>query len=124
MSRRILLVDDERELMMPMKIMLEEAGLIADFAETYEQAMSRLNNEQYSAVILDVRLGGVYARDGLVILDFVRTHLPGIQAIVMTGYGGPEIMKEAYRLNAHYYFEKPIPFNKLSDALYELGVLL
>jgi hypothetical protein len=41
----------------------------------------------------------------------------------MTGYGGPDVMKDAYHLRADYYFEKPVSFRTLSDALNELGLL-
>lgn len=123
MLRRVLLVDDEVAFLLPMKKMLENRGLTVDAAETYEQTMQLLTSRQYDAAIADVRLGGAMSREGLLILDFIRKSLPGMQVIIMTGYGGPEIMKEAYRLNARYYFEKPVSITKISEALTELGVL-
>lgn len=122
MPRRVLLVDDEVAFLLPMKKMLESSGLVVDATETYEQAMHLLTNRRYDAVIADVRLGGVMSQEGMIILDFIKKNLPETHVIIMTGYGGPEIMKEAYRLNAGYYFEKPVSFKKLSEALSELGV--
>lgn len=123
MQRRVLLVDDEVAFLLPMKKMLGGAGLRVDTAETYEQAVSLLNGGFYDAVIADVRLGGALSREGLAILGLVRTRGADTRVIIMTGFGGPDVMKDAYRLKADCYFEKPVSFQTLSGALGRLGVL-
>ncbi len=123
MARRILLVDDEVAFLLPMKKMLHGPHLLVDTAETYEQAVAFLDRQQYDAVVADVRLGGALSREGLAILDLVRARGEDTRVIVMTGYGGPDVMREAYRLRADCYFEKPVSFRTLSEALDRLGVL-
>jgi len=78
---------------------------------------------RYDAVIADVRLGGALSREGLAILDFIKARDNDTKVIIMTGYGGPDVMKDAYHLHADYYFEKPVSFRTLSDALNELGLM-
>ncbi len=123
MARRILLVDDEVAFLLPMKKMLHGQRLLVDTAATFEEAVDFLGRERYDAVVADVRLGGALSRDGLVILDLVRARCGDTKVIIMTGYGGPDVMREAYELHADCYFEKPVSYRTLSDALNRLGVL-
>lgn len=123
MTRRILLVDDEAAFLLPMQRMLHGARLLVDTAETFDQAMGLLNREQYDAVVADVRLGGVLSREGLAILEHVKKRLPGTRVLIMTGYGSGEVMRAAVSLEADRYFEKPVSFRTLSEALIQLGVI-
>ena len=123
MHRNILIVDDEVAFLYPMKKMLNGPGLHVDTADTYEQAMLLVKTLRYDAVIADVRLGGALSREGLAILDFIKDRDNDTKVIIMTGYGGPDVMKHAYHLQADYYFEKPVSFRTLSAALNHLGFL-
>ena len=123
MSRRILLVDDEVAFLLPMKKMLHGPHLQVDTAETFENARALLDRERYDAVVADVRLGGALSRDGLDILDLVRARGTDTKVIIMTGYGGPDVMQDAYQLHADCYFEKPVSYRTLSEALNRLGVM-
>jgi DNA-binding NtrC family response regulator len=122
MQRRVLLVDDEVAFLLPMRKMLAGCGLVVDTAETFHEAVALLAAYAYDAVIADVRLGGALSREGLAILDLIRARGTDTRVIIMTGYGGPDVMKDAYELKADCYFEKPVPFRVLSEALDRLGV--
>lgn len=123
MNRNILLVDDEVAFLLPMKKMLYGPQRHVDIAETFEQAMTLLSSRRYDAVIADVRLGGALSRDGLAILDYAKARDSSTKVIIMTGYGGIDVMSEAYRLRADHYVEKPVSFKLLSDVLSGLGVM-
>ena len=123
MNRNILIIDDEIAFLLPMRKMLLGPGIRVDTAETFDQAMEFLNAAAYDAVIADIRLGGILSRDGLAILDFIKTRNVDTKVIIMTGYGGHDVMKEAYRLRADYYFEKPVSYKTLTLALSDLGVM-
>jgi len=123
MHRNILIVDDEVAFLHPMKKMLNGPRIHVDTADTYEQAMLLVRTIRYDAVIADVRLGGALSREGLAILDFIKARDNYTKVIIMTGYGGPDVMKDAYHLQADFYFEKPVSFKTLSEALNELGIL-
>jgi len=123
MHRNILIVDDEVAFLHPMKKMLNGPRIHVDTADTYEQAMLLVKTIRYDAVIADVRLGGALSREGLAILDFIKARDNHTKVIIMTGYGGPDVMKDAYHLQADYYFEKPVSYKTLSEALNELGIM-
>jgi DNA-binding NtrC family response regulator len=122
-QRRVLLVDDEVAFLFPMQKMLSTADLHVDTAETFDRAIELLNTAAYDAIIADVRLGGALSREGLAILDHVRSRGADTRVIIMTGFGGPDVMKDAYDLQADFYFEKPVSFRTLSEALGRLGVV-
>lgn len=122
-ARNILLVDDEVAFLHPMKRMLDGQAVTVDTAETFERAMTLLQTKRYDAVISDVRLGGALSREGLLILDHVRTWCGGTKVIIMTGYGTSGVEREALRLQADHYCEKPVSFRMLSDVLTRLGVM-
>jgi DNA-binding NtrC family response regulator len=123
MYRNILLVDDEVAFLHPMKKMLYGPERNIDIAETYEEAMTFIRSRRYDAVVADVRLGGALSRDGLAILGYAKARDSSTKVILMTGYGGADVMNEAFRLRADHYFEKPVSFQRLSDALISLGVM-
>ena len=123
MYRNILLVDDEVAFLHPMKKMLYGPDRHIDIAETYEEAMTFINARRYDAVIADVRLGGALSRDGLAILGHAKARDSSTKVIMMTGYGGADVINEAFRLRADHYFEKPVSFQRLADALNSLGVM-
>jgi DNA-binding NtrC family response regulator len=123
MHRNILIVDDEVAFLHPMKKMLNGPRIHVDTADTYDQAMLLVRTIRYDAVIADVRLGGALSREGLAILDFIKARDNYTKVIIMTGYGGPDVMKDAYHLQADYYFEKPVSYKTLSEALNELGIM-
>ena len=122
MSWRILLVDDEVAFLMPMKKMLYGPRVHVDTAETLDEAMQLLEQERYDAVVADIRLGGALSREGLKILEHVKTHLPTTKVLIMTGYGSTDTVRDAVRLGADRYMEKPVSYRLLSEALTELGV--
>jgi len=123
MVHTILLVDDEEAFLHPMKRMLAGPALAVDTAETFDRAMTLLQSKQYDAVIADVRLGGVLSREGLLILDHVKTWCSGTKVIIMTGHGSAGVEQEVSRLEADHYCEKPVSYRVLSDVLTKLGVM-
>lgn len=123
MQKKVLLVDDEAAFLLPMKNMLNGSGLVVDTAETYEHAKTLISGSVYDAVIADIRLGNTLSKEGLEILGLVRSAGVNTRVIIMTGYGGQDVMQEAYALGADRYFEKPVSYMVLAGALRELGVL-
>lgn len=114
---RILIVDDEQPFLKGLQQYLEESGIDVDTAETFEESIIKLNQNHYDFAILDIRLTGVLGEEGLEILQFIKSHETNTKAIILTGFGNPEIMQRAILLGADYYYEKPVPPSTLEDIL-------
>ena len=73
MSRRVLVVDDERNI----RAMLEQMLLLADYdvhcVESGEEALESTSNDDYELVLLDVRMAGI---DGINTLKRLREASP------------------------------------------------
>jgi DNA-binding NtrC family response regulator len=122
MSKHILLIDDEVGILNAYKRLIQRPGVNVDTAESFDETMSLLNDQHYDIVIADLRLTGVQENEGLKILQYVKQQKPETGVIILTGYGSVEVMKKAFSLGANYYFEKPIPYTILSEALKAMGV--
>jgi DNA-binding NtrC family response regulator len=122
MSKRVLIVDDEIAILQAFKKLIERPGIEVDTAESMSETMSLLEENSYEVVIADIRLTGVRAEEGLEILYFIKEKYPETIVIIVTAHGSPDIMKRAYFLGADFYFEKPVSFKILNDAMRSIGV--
>jgi DNA-binding NtrC family response regulator len=114
---RVLVVDDEPAFLLGFKKLLQSPDMVIDTTETFEEAISLLDEHNYTAVIADIRLTGVLREEGLDILKYIKEQYPCTKVIMITGYGGTEVMERAMFLGADYYFEKPVPLDMLKNAL-------
>jgi DNA-binding NtrC family response regulator len=123
MAKKLLVIDDEVAFLIALRKLLSEPDIEVDTAETMEDSMSLLESKPYDAVIADIRLTGVQRKEGIMILDHVKKNHSDTKVIMMTGYGNPEVMQEAYSLGADFYFEKPVSVSVLKGALQKLGIM-
>ncbi|NWF76435.1 MAG: response regulator [Nitrospirae bacterium] len=119
----ILLVDDEKALLLAFKKFLQSPKINVDTAETFNEVKSMLEKKVYDVIITDLRLTGTSKEEGLNIINMTKEKNPETQVILLTAYGNQEIMEKAYQLGAAYYFEKPVSVNVLKEALMNLGVM-
>ena len=118
---RVLVVDDEITFLLGLKKFLQEPEMNVDVSETFDDAIALLKSRDYDFVITDIRLTGALSEEGMDILQYLKVYKSGIKVIVITGYGGREIMQKAYSLGADSYFEKPVSGSTLLNAMKKLG---
>ncbi len=123
MAKKLLVIDDEVAFLIALRKLLAEPDIEVDTAETMEDSMDLLNRKTYDAVIADIRLTGVQRKEGILILDHVKKTNNDTKVIMMTGFGNPDVMQEAYSLGADFYFEKPVSVSVLKGALQKLGIM-
>ena len=107
--------------MIGLKKFLQEPEMNVDVSETFDDAIALLKSRDYDFVITDIRLTGALSEEGMDILQYLKVYKSGIKVIVITGYGGREIMQKAYSLGADSYFEKPVSGSTLLNAMKKLG---
>jgi DNA-binding NtrC family response regulator len=120
--KKILIVDDEVDILSNLSRFLKTSGIEVITTTRIEEAEYAIKNTSFDVVIADIRLTGVLGREGLELLPFIQEKSPGTKVIIMTGYGTPEIEKEAYDLGASFYFDKPIDLHRLRAAVEQLGI--
>lgn len=112
--RKILVIDDELELLSLMKEMLEENGYQALCVSNGADGI-RLNEEENpDLIILDLRMPGM---DGIETLRQIRKHAPDVRVIIMTGYRSPDSIRDAAELNISEYLNKPFENKQLARVI-------
>jgi DNA-binding NtrC family response regulator len=122
MKQRLLLVDDEVAILLGFKKLIQSDDLEVDTAETVEEAIALLSANNYQFVITDLKLGSSSGEDGFEVIKYAKEKEEKIGAILITGYGTPEIMDRAISIGAACYYEKPVSATVLRDALKTLGL--
>ncbi len=113
---KILLVDDEEEFVNTLKERIQLRDLGPDVAFNGEQALKLVNDEVPDVMVLDLRMPGI---DGLEVLDRVKKAYPEVQVIILTGHGTEKDEKEAKRLGAFKYLQKPVDVEKLVKTIHQ-----
>ena len=123
MNQRILIVDDEKAILLAFKKLLKSPNIMADTAETIDEAENLLKKNIYNVVIVDLRLTGVDGEEGLEIIKYVKEFNPETNVILVTGYGSSAVMEKAQALGVAFYFEKPVSSEILKNALKSLNIV-
>jgi DNA-binding response OmpR family regulator len=104
---RILIVDDEKVVLFAMSDYFTLQGYQVDCAQDLAEAEQLLRANQYSVVIVDLRLTGSQGTEGLGLIGYVRERYPSTRTILLTAYGSLEVEMEAHRLGIDALLSKP-----------------
>jgi DNA-binding NtrC family response regulator len=113
-GNRILLVDDERDFVDTLAARLEARGFKTDVVYTGEDAIEKVGERDYGAIILDVVMPGI---DGIATLRRVLEINPELQVILLTGQGTVGLGVEAIKRGAADFLQKPADLDELLDKL-------
>lgn len=114
---RILIVDDDEDILRLIGEYLESAGLEHDLAVGAEQARNRLKYSRYDMVVSDFNMPG---ESGLDLLRYVSSKYPETPFVLMTGYDDLRIKRESIRMGARAYIKKPFYMNELAHIIINL----
>jgi CheY-like chemotaxis protein len=115
---RLLLVEDEVELLDVFSRRLARAGFVVTPAPTAEEAIEKLNEIEFDAVVSDIQLPG---KSGFDVFEHARTLKNPLRFFFVTGHGeGTPEMNRALAAGADGVFSKPF---FMSDLLKKLGDL-
>ena len=105
MSDRILVVDDEPEMLQVMNRMLTSKGYKVHEAISGESALTAIEETMFDLVLCDLAMSpGI---SGLELLERVRMTDPVLPFIIITGVGTIETAVQAIQLGAFHYITKP-----------------
>src|ERR1700722_9672258 len=110
---RILVVDDEIEMAAMIVEELSERGYAAVALPSGREAVARLKNEHFDALVTDLRMPGV---DGLGLLRVSRALDPSRPVIVMTGHSAMDTALEAASHCPFHYITKPFSLAQLVEV--------
>jgi two-component system, OmpR family, phosphate regulon sensor histidine kinase PhoR len=99
---RILIVDDEPDIALILKLQLEDAGYRTTHARDGIEAVEILGREEFSLVMLDIKMPRM---DGLEVLSRIDTDK--MPVVMMTAHGSEDIAVDTLHKGAMDYISKP-----------------
>jgi two-component system response regulator GlrR len=103
-SGKILLVDDDRNLIELVKMRLESANFEVVTALKEEEAIEAVKGQVFDLSLVDLQLVN---QDGISLMEELHLIIPEMPVIILTAYGSIESAVEAMRRGAYSYLTKP-----------------
>jgi len=103
-ARKVLVIDDEKVVCHSCRRVLEEEGFDVSVAINGRDGIEKLSQENFDAVIVDLRMPGV---GGMDVLRILKRTKPDTRAIIITAYSSVGSAVEAMQLGAADYLPKP-----------------
>jgi DNA-binding NtrC family response regulator len=110
----VLVVDDEKNMRLSLTTVLADEGYSVRSAESAEEALVMLGQEEFFMVITDARLGGM---SGYELLSKVHARWPQLPILMITAYATPKLAVEAIKNGAFDYLAKPFAPEELLHAV-------
>ena len=111
---RVLVVDDEPDLLTLYELTLLREGHEVDTAGTVAEALEALGETAYRLVITDMRLPD---GTGMDLLRWLERQQRSERAIVVTAYGSAENAVEALKVGAFDYLTKPVDLRQFRNVV-------
>ena len=103
-NHHVLIIDDERPVLMTLEALLKRHGYQVETARTATQGLKLLKSKTPTLVLLDLRLPDA---DGLEMLDRIKTELPKVQVIILTAHDSLHNAIESIKRGAYHFISKP-----------------
>jgi len=110
----ILVVEDEAIMRDSLRDWLTDGGYPVETAEHGEEALKVVGEQDFSLLILDMKLPG---KNGLEVLREAKAQKPKINGIIITAYPSIETAVEAMKLGAVDYLPKPFSLDALEKLI-------
>ncbi len=109
MNKKVLIIDDEENILTTLRGVLEDEGFTVESAKNGALGLQKLKRFNPDAVLLDIWMPG---DDGITVLEKMKKMAPDLGVIMMSGHGTVETAVKAIKLGAFDFLEKPIDFDK------------
>nr|MEE4266922.1 response regulator [Candidatus Krumholzibacteria bacterium] len=111
---RLLIVDDEEDLVTFLSHRLRKRGLDVTMALSGAEAVSAGNELGFDVAVVDLKMPDM---DGIAVIEHLKDAQPFMEVIMLTGHGSHDSAWEAGRLQAFRYLMKPYDFDELYDVI-------
>ena len=113
---KVLLVDDEEQFLDALSQRLETRGLKVQAVTSGEDAIKKVADHNFDAIIVDLAMPGI---DGIETLKRIKEIRPDLEIIMLTGHATVKSGIEAMKLGADDFLEKPVDLNVLMEKIGE-----
>ncbi|GAX59828.1 response regulator [Candidatus Scalindua japonica] len=117
MKEKILIIDDNKNIVLLLKTFLLQKGYDVSTAYAYCGAMEKMAGEDFDLVITDIDLGE--EKTGIDILKEIKKTNPNCPVIVNTASRDNMILSDAKRFGAYDYLLKPLELKELLHSVHK-----
>ncbi len=113
---KILVVDDEINMQMVLKAMLQKEGFEVLTASDGIEALIALKKRSFAAVVTDLKMPGL---NGMGLLEKIMEDYPSVPVIMITAHGTISTAVEALKKGALDYITKPFEQDELKNIIHK-----
>ena len=110
----VLVVDDDDSIRNMLLIVLRQAGFAADAAASGDEALSRLDTTNYSALVLDVVMPGI---SGIEVMRQMASTGRHTKCVVLMTAGTESLLDDAPSALVHTKLRKPFNIKDVVEAV-------
>jgi len=115
---KILAIDDQQLVLLPLQKRLIELGYEVETAESVSGGIDLFDSFKPDLIIVDINLSGI---SGLEVVRYIRiTNTSQIPIMVLSGNTKDEIITEGFELGINDYMKKPLSLNEISARVKRL----
>jgi DNA-binding NtrC family response regulator len=110
MPGRILIVDDEKAILVALRGLFTKEGYEVDTAASGEEAVKKIEAGRFHVVVTDLSMEGI---SGMQVLERGRAFDPDLAVVMITAHGSEKAAVQAMKLGATDYLPKPFDNDEL-----------
>jgi DNA-binding NtrC family response regulator len=110
MPGRILIVDDEKAILVALRGLFTKEGYEVDTASSGEEAVRKIETDRFHVVVTDLSMDGI---SGMQVLERGRALDPDLAVVMITAHGSEKAAVQAMKLGATDYLPKPFDNDEL-----------
>jgi two-component system response regulator GlrR len=114
MSARVLVVDDDPNLLRVVSLRLQKEGYAVTSVDSAEKALAQVAVAAPDLVLTDLKMGGM---DGMALFEAIARQLPGLPVIIMTAHGTVPDAVTATRRGVFGFLPKPFENQQLLSEI-------
>lgn len=118
---KVLIIDDEMNICLTLKNILEDEGYECDFALDSKKGMNKFESMIPDIILLDVRLDGA---NGIDLLKGMKKLREDIIVIMISGHSGIKEAVQSIKYGAYDFLEKPLSLTKVKIILKKAFVFI
>jgi CheY-like chemotaxis protein len=116
----ILIIEDDRLTLTALKHAMKEAGHEVDSAENAEEAINKVEDDEFDLILSDIMMPGI---SGLSLITILRTvHLSKIPIIVMSALNNEPLLQAAREAGANDFIAKPFTRESLMEKIEKYNI--
>jgi DNA-binding response OmpR family regulator len=114
MDKKVLIIDDERQIVDFLKNFLSRLGIEAVGALSGEEGLKIYQKEEFNAVFLDIQMKGI---SGLEVLKLIKDKNSQAKVLMITAKEDQATREQADEIGVLDYITKPLDLRELKEKI-------